>query len=233
MAFEPVDRIRGSEAALVYKGKDPKDPRQACVKIFKEPYGIHEGFLNECENVANRIRMIKHPNLVAVWEVGRHSGRMKVATELMPLSLKEYMIDNETVDLTNALSITLKIIEALETGYAEGLDPHLGIKPTNILINEELADVKLADWYVGRAMEMVEDEDRKRWEDSRYLSPEQIHRIGEPAQVADVYSLGMVLYHMLSGFPLFHDTDERKSVTSRCMSIQALISSITSRFHPR
>ena len=107
MPFEPVDRIRGSEAALVYKGKDPKDPRVACVKIFKEPYGVHEGFIDECENVANNLRTIKHPNLVPVWEVGRHSDRMKVVTEFLPMSLKEYLIENETVDLTSALSITL------------------------------------------------------------------------------------------------------------------------------
>ncbi len=210
MPFEPVDRIRGSEAALVYKGKDPKDAREACVKIFKEPYGIHEGFMNECENVANRMRTIKHPNLIAVWEVGRHSERMKVVTELMPMSLKEYLVENETVDLTGALSVTLKIIEALEAGYNEELGPHLAIKPTNILINEELTEVKLADWYVGNAMEIVEASERRNWEDPRYLSPEQIHRIGELTPAADIYSLGMVLYHMLSGFPVFHDADEDK-----------------------
>ena len=210
MPFEPVDRIRGSEAALVYKGKDPKDPRVACVKIFKEPYGVHEGFIDECENVANNLRTIKHPNLVPVWEVGRHSDRMKVVTEFLPMSLKEYLIENETVDLTSALSITLKVIEALETGYNIGLPPHLAIKPNNILVNDELTDVKLADWYVGRAMEMMDEEPRKRWEDPKYVSPEQIHRIGEITQAADIYSIGMVLYHMLTGFPLFHDSDVGK-----------------------
>lgn len=210
MPFEPVDRIRGSEAALVYKGKDPKDPREALVKIFKEPYGIHEGFINECENVANHLRTIKHPNIIAVWEVGRHSDRMKVATELMPQSLKEYLVENETIDLTSALSVTLKIIEALETGYEEGLEPHLAIKPTNILVDAELTNVKLADWFVGRAMEMMEAPDRIRWEDSRYLSPEQVHRIGDLTQAVDIYSVGMVLYQMLTGYPLFHDDDDEK-----------------------
>ncbi len=210
MPFEPVDRIRGSEAALVYKGKDPKDPRVACVKIFKEPYGEHEGFINECENVANMLRTVKHPNLIAVWEVGRHSDRMKIVTELMPLSLKEYMTDVEQVDLTGALSTTLKMIEALEVGYNIGLPPHLAIKPSNILVNDELNEIKLSDWYVGRAMEMVDEADRKRWEDPRYLSPEQIHRIGEMTQASDIYSLGMILYQMLTGFPLFHDTDIQK-----------------------
>ena len=210
MAFEPVDRIRGSEAALVYRGKDPKDPREALVKIFKEPYGIHEGFVNECENVANHLRTIKHPNITAVWEVGRHSDRMKVVTELMPMSLKEYLIENESIDLTSALSVTLKVIEALETGYEEGLEPHLAIKPNNILVNDELTNVKLGDWFVGRAMEMMEPSDRIRWEDSRYISPEQIHRIGELTQASDIYSVGMLLYHMLTSYPLFHDDDDKK-----------------------
>ncbi|HEX9745452.1 MAG TPA: protein kinase, partial [bacterium] len=66
------------------------------------------------------------------------------------------------------------------------------------------------DWYTGRAMEMVEDEERKMWEDARYLSPEQVHRIGELTIAADMYSLGIVLYHMLTGFPVFHDPDESK-----------------------
>jgi len=210
MPFEPVERLRGSEAALIYKGKDPKDSRIPCVKIFKEPYGVHPGFIDECENVANTLRTIKHPNLIPVWEVGRHSDRMKVSTELMPLSLKEYMVENENVDLTSALSITLKIIEALEAGYNEGLPPHLAIKPNNILVNDDLTQVKLSDWYVGRGMEMVEENDRKRWEHPGYLSPEQIHRIGEMTVSSDIYSMGMVLYHMLTGFALFHDTDLSK-----------------------
>ena len=84
----------------------------------------------------------------------------------------------KSLDLTNALSITLKIIEALEAGYKEGLEPHLAIKPNNMLVSDDLSDVKLADWHVGRAMEMVEEADRKNWEDARYLSPEQVHRIG-------------------------------------------------------
>ncbi len=210
MPFEPVDRIGGSEASLVYKGKDPKDAREGCVKIFKEPFAIHAGFINECENIANHLRTIKHPNLVAVWEVGRHTDRMKVVTELMPMSLKDYLRDNETVDLTSALSVTLKMLEALEEGYSESLEPHLGIKPTNILVTEDLEDVKLSDWYVGQAMEIVEMADRRKWEDVRYLSPEQIHRIGELTPTSDIYSLGMVLYHMLTGFPVFHDADVEK-----------------------
>jgi len=210
MPFEPVDRLRGSEAALIYKGKDPKDPRQACVKIFKEPYGIHAGFIDEAENVANNMRTIKHANMVQVFEVGRHTDRLKIATEFMPMSLKEYMAENESVDLTSALSVTLKIIEALEVGYNIGLPPHLAIKPNNILVNDELTDVKLTDWYVGRGMEMVEEADRKKWEDPKYLSPEQVHRLGELTPASDIYSLGMVLYNMLTGHPLFNDADREK-----------------------
>ncbi|HDS29589.1 MAG TPA: hypothetical protein ENN67_00960, partial [Firmicutes bacterium] len=210
MPFEPVDRIGGSEAAIVYKGKDPKDPRQGCVKIFKEPYAVNAGFINECENVANHLRTIKHPHLIAVWEVGRHTDRMKIVTELMPMNLRTFMSETESVDLTNALSVTLKIIEALEIAYSEGLEPHLAIKPNNILVNEDLSEVKLSDWYVGRAMEIVKADERKRWEDVRYLAPEQIHRIGELTPGVDIYSLGMVLYHMLTGFPVFHDSDSDK-----------------------
>ena len=146
MPFEPTERLRSSISSLVYKGKDPKQARDGCVKIFKEPYGIHPGFQNECENVANDLRVIKHPNIVQVWEVGRHSDRMKVVTELMPMSLKDYFAENETVDLTSALSITLKIIEALEKGYSEGLEPHLAVKPNNILVSDDLGEVKLSDW---------------------------------------------------------------------------------------
>jgi len=208
--FEPVERIRASESALIYKGKDPKDPREACVKIFKEPYGVHPGFMDEAENIANHIRTAKHPNLVTVWEVGKHSERMKVSTEYIPMSLRDYVKENEVLDLTSALSVTLKIIEALETGYNVGLGPHIAIKPTNILVNEDLTTVKLADWYVGGAMEMVEVEDRKKWEDPRFIAPEQIHRLGELTISTDIYSLGMVLYYMLTGSPIFHESDKEK-----------------------
>jgi len=208
--FEPTDRLRSSQSALIYKGSDSMSGRDGTVKIFKEPYGNLENFISTSDSIATRYRFIDHENLVKVFETGKKNDRLYIAYEWMPTSLKDYLQENETCDIASALTIALKICEGLAHAYAQKLGPHMDIKPSNVLVDESLTAVKLTDHWVAPAMEYMEDADRMEWEDPRYLAPEQIHRLGELDERVDIYQLGILLYQMLTGAPVFHGSDEEK-----------------------
>ncbi len=208
--FEPHDRYRSSQASLIYKGSDQMSGRDGAIKIFKEPYGNNADFVSASDSLATRFRFIEHDNLVRVFETGKKNDRLYVAYEWMPSSLKEYLQENETCDIAAALSITVKICEGLAHAYGEDVGPHLDIKPSNILINEDLTQVKLTDHWVAQPMQYLPETDRKDWEDPRYLAPEQVLRYSDLTETTDIYQIGMLLYHMLAGFPIFHGSDEEK-----------------------
>ena len=208
--FEPSDRLRSSQSALIYKGSDPMSGRDGTIKIFKEPYGSRESFIDIADSIATRYRFIDQESLIKVYETGKRNDRFYVAYEVMPSSLKDYLQENETCDIATALSVNLRICEGLAYAYDESLSPHMGIKPSNVLIDEEITRVKLTDHWVAKAMEYMEEEERREWEDPRYLAPEQIHRIVELDGAVDIYQIGLLLYQTLTGFPLFHGTDEEK-----------------------
>jgi serine/threonine protein kinase/tetratricopeptide (TPR) repeat protein len=208
--FEPSDRHRSSQSALIYKGSDAMSGRDGTVKIFKEPYGSHEGFISIADSIATRYRFMDHENLIKVYETGKKNDRLYIAYEWMPTSLREYLQENETCDIAQALSIATQICEGLSYAYKNKLGPHMDIKPSNILIDEGANRVKLTDHWVAPAMEYIPEEERRDWEDPRYLAPEQIHKIGDLDKSVDIYQIGILLYQMLTGFPLFHGSDEEK-----------------------
>ncbi|HYE78098.1 MAG TPA: protein kinase [bacterium] len=210
MAFEPRERLRSSQAALIYKGVDEMQGGEATLKIFKDPYGASKAFADALDQVASPLKYIHHPNIVRVLEVGKKSDRLAVATEVVPLSLGDVLQAKEALELAKALSLMLKVLEGLEAGYQEGLPHHLDLKPNNILLDTTLETVKVGDWYMAHGMAAVEPDLRKAWQDPRYLAPEQIHGIGGVSEATDLYQCGLLLYHLLTGFPLFQGADEEQ-----------------------
>jgi hypothetical protein len=73
--FEPSDRLRSSQASLIYKGSDSMSGRDGTVKIFKEPYGVNTNFINSADSIATRYRFIDHQHLIKVFETGKKNDR--------------------------------------------------------------------------------------------------------------------------------------------------------------
>lgn len=210
MGFEPRERMRSSQSALIYKGIDEMQGGEATLKIFKDPFGSDKAFCAAVDHIATPLKYIHHEHIVRVLELGMKSERLGVATELIPLSLGDILHAKEPLELQKALGIMLKVLSGLEGGYAEGLPQHLDLKPNNILVDQSLETVKIGDWYVAAGMAAVTEEQRKSWQDPRYLAPEQIHGIGGVSEATDLYQCGLLLYHVLTGFPLFQHTDEEQ-----------------------
>jgi len=203
MTYEPKERLRSSPASLIYRGHDEAARLDCILKIFKDPFGSDKSFTDKVDSIATKLKYLDSPNIVSVREIGFHSNRLYIATEVLDANLTEYVKRHEVLDLVPALTILMKIMDGLLAGYENDLPPHLDLRSNNILLNSEEGNPKVADWYVSHGMDMMAKELRKDWEDPRYLAPEQIHGIGETGVHTDIYQLGILLYQMLVGHSIF------------------------------
>jgi serine/threonine protein kinase/tetratricopeptide (TPR) repeat protein len=208
MPYEPRERLRSSSLSLVYKGADPSTKLECIMKLFKDPFGSDKSFTDRVDSIATKLKYLTHDNIAEVKEIGFYSNRMYIATEILDINLTEYIKRHEVLDLVPALTMMMQIIDGLLFGYENDMPPHLNLKSNNILLNSDVGIPKVADWYVAHGMSMMSQERVSEWEDPKYLAPEQIHGIGEPGIHTDIYQIGILLYHMLVGYPIFQGKDE-------------------------
>jgi serine/threonine protein kinase/tetratricopeptide (TPR) repeat protein len=208
MPYAPKERLRSSTAALIYRGTDESSKLDCIMKLFKDPFGSDKTFTSAVDSVATKIKYLDHENIVSIKEIGFHSERLYIATEVLDINLTEWIKRHEVLELVDALTMFMKIIDGLIFGYDNELEAHLDLKSNNILLNSEKGIPKVADWFMSAGMSMLPQEKRREWEDARYMAPEQIHGIGDPGKHTDIYSLGVILYHMLVGNPLFQGNDD-------------------------
>jgi serine/threonine protein kinase/tetratricopeptide (TPR) repeat protein len=208
MPYAPRERLRSSPAALIYRGTDEATNLDCIMKLFKDPFASTDVFTDKVDSVATKLKYLNHENIVSIKEIGTHSDRLYIATEILDINLTEYIKRHETLDLVPALTMLMKIIDGLIYGYENELEPHLDLRSNNILMSSEDEIPKIADWYMAQGMLMLEQQKRAEWEDARYMAPEQIHGIGDTGVHTDIYQIGILLYQMLVGYPIFQGEDE-------------------------
>ena len=184
--------------ADVYRAKDQLLERTVAVKILHQQYENDKEFIERFQREAKAAARITHPNIVNVYDVGIAEGRHYIVMEYVPgRTLKERIKEEGPVPATEALHIARQIAGALAQAHINNL-VHCDIKPHNILVMPD-GNVKVADFGIARAV----TESTMTYNDNimgsvHYFSPEQARgTIITPK--SDVYSLGVVLYEMLTG----------------------------------
>lgn len=184
--------------ADVYRAKDQLLERTVAVKILHQQYEHDTEFIGRFQREAKAAARITHPNIVNVYDVGVAEGRHYIVMEYVPgRTLKERIKEEGALPVAQALHIAKQIAGALAQAHANNL-VHCDIKPHNILVMPD-GNVKVADFGIARAV----TESTMTYNDNimgsvHYFSPEQARgTIITPK--SDVYSLGVVLYEMLSG----------------------------------
>jgi len=184
--------------ADVYRAKDRLLERTVAVKILHRQYENDTEFIGRFQREAKAAARITHPNIVNVFDVGVAEGRHYIVMEYVPgRTLKERIKEEGPVPAVQALEIARQIAGALAQAHANNL-VHCDIKPHNILVMPD-GNVKVADFGIARAV----TESTMTYNDNimgsvHYFSPEQARgTIITPK--SDVYSLGVVLYEMLTG----------------------------------
>ena len=185
--------------ARVYLARDNVLERDVALKFLRDAYADDEGFVERFRREAKNAASLNYPSIVQVYDQGRtEDGTYFMAMEYVPGgTLKGRLVREGPLDPREAAWIAARVAEALETAHARGI-VHRDIKPQNVLLTAS-GDPKVADFGIARAASSKTiTETNLVLGTASYMSPEQVR--GERAGPAsDLYSLGVVLYEMLTG----------------------------------
>ncbi|MCY2927252.1 MAG: serine/threonine-protein kinase [Planctomycetota bacterium] len=206
-AFSELDILeligRGGMGA-VYKARQKQLDRLVALKILPPEIAAREGFAQRFAREAQAMARLAHPNIVMIHEFGRRGELYFFLMEYVDgLSLRQ-LLDAGTVSPGEALAIVPQICEALQYAHDRGI-VHRDIKPENILLDRR-GQVKIADFGLAKLMGQPAPADSDApavaatvMGTPNYMAPEQTDHPGEVDHRADIYSLGVVFYQMLTG----------------------------------
>jgi len=187
----------------VYKARQKRLGRLVALKILPPQVGRDPAFAERFEREARSMAMLSHPHIVAVYDFGQtQEGLYYFTMEFVDGTDLRHVIQAGSLKPSEALAIVPQICEALQYAHEEGL-VHRDIKPENILMDKK-GHVKIADFGLARLLEepgigLTLTQPHQRMGTPHYMAPEQIERPHEVDHRADIYSLGVVFYEMLTG----------------------------------
>lgn len=193
--------------AVVYLGRDTMLERPVAIKILREDYSKNEDFRERFRLEAKAAANLSHPNIVTVHDFGFDSDRLFLVMEYLPgTDLKTILRERNRLPIEEAVNIIVQAATGIGYAHRAGLI-HCDVKPHNILVTPDHR-IKVTDFGIARAMASIHPEEKSDvvWGSPLYFSPEQA--AGDPPSPAsDVYSLGIVLYEMVTGRLPFQSSD--------------------------
>ena len=195
--YELIKKIGAGGMADVYMAKDILLDRVVAVKIFHSNFAEDNDFIIRFRHEAQSAGKLTHPNIVGIYDVGCDGDIHYIVMEYVEgETLKQYIQSHPHIPIDTAVRIAIDIGNALEEAHANGII-HCDIKPHNILLTEN-GKVKVTDFGIARAINSSTVIDKESILGSvHYLSPEQAAGDKITAKT-DIYSLGIVLYEMLT-----------------------------------
>ncbi|NLW71487.1 MAG: serine/threonine protein kinase [Chloroflexi bacterium] len=185
--------------ALVYKAKDLMLERHVAVKVLREDFSQDVAFRERFRQEAKAAANLSHPNIVTVHDFGLDQGHLFIVMEYMSgQDLKTYIKQKERFSVAETLELMIQACQGVGYAHRAGL-VHCDIKPHNMLVTPE-GRLKVTDFGIARALSTISPEEHNDvvWGSPHYFSPEQASGL-PPSPASDVYSLGVILYEMLTG----------------------------------
>ncbi|HZJ77450.1 MAG TPA: Stk1 family PASTA domain-containing Ser/Thr kinase [Clostridia bacterium] len=215
--YEIQEIIGVGGMAVVYKAYDNIDDRIVAVKILKEEFLANDEFRRRFKNESKAIAVLSHPNIVKVYDVSYGDKLQYIVMEYIEgITLKEYIEQQGGVSWKEAVHFVMQILRALQHAHDKGI-VHRDIKPQNILLLQN-GNIKVTDFGIAR---FSRSETRTMTESAigsvHYISPEQA-RGDITDDKADLYSVGVVMYEMLTGQLPFQS---ESSVSVAIMQLQS------------
>ena len=210
--FEIVELLGKGGMGAVYKARQPNLDRHVALKILPPEVGKDPAFAERFMREARALAMLSHSCIVAVYDFGEADGLYYFVMEYVDGANLRQTIEQGGLTPSEALTIVPQICEALQFAHDEGV-VHRDIKPENILIDKR-GRVKIADFGLAKLLgRNPKDEDGKEAPEKpftltgthqvmgtlRYMAPEQMQGSSSVDHRADIYSLGVVFYEMLTG----------------------------------
>ncbi len=194
--------------AEVYRGEDSRAGRSVAVKVLPRTLAADAEYVQRFRDEATRVSSLDHPNVVKVFAYGEEHGLLYLVMPLLVESLREKMERERLLPLSESARLVVQIAAALDAAHAQGI-VHRDVKPENILLNAQ-GRALLTDFGIARDEEFLRATGKNRTLAAtglpvgtpEYMAPEQLRGNGGDTRI-DGYSLGVVLYELLTGTPPF------------------------------
>ena len=238
--YELIEKIGEGGMAVVYKGKDRLLNRYVAIKILRPEFTKDEQFIESFKRESQASARLSHANIVGVYDVGKEGNIHFIVMELIEGKvLSEVIKEKGRIEYKEAISIIRQVASALSLAHKNQII-HRDIKPHNILITST-GVAKLADFGIAKAVSAatIVGGNNKIMGSVHYFSPEQA-RGAYVDERSDIYSLGIVLYEMLTGkvpfdgdnpvsIALMHINDPMPSLTKEVPGIPPQLEKIVNK----
>ena len=213
--YEVISLIGEGGMGEVYRGRDPRLGREIAIKVLAKDASQDAEATGRLEREARAIAALSHPNIVAVYDVGHENGTFFLVTELLEGKTLRESIRQSAMSWRRAVEIGAEVAEGLAAAHAKSI-VHRDLKPENIFLTAD-GRVKILDFGLAQTDPILTQRDEAsipttKWFQTDpgtvigtlgYMSPEQLR--GEPVDPsADLFSLGCILYEMVTAKRPFH-----------------------------
>ncbi len=195
--YEILETIGEGGMALVFRALDRRLNRYVAVKIMREEMAEDEEFRRRFCAESHAVAMLSNPNIVSVYDVSHSDEREYIVMELISgITLKQYIDKKGALDWKEVVHFSKQITRALSHAHERGII-HRDIKPQNIMLLRD-GTLKVADFGIAALENEVYENNGQTIGSIHYIAPEQA-RGNSPDARSDIYSLGVVMYEMLTG----------------------------------
>ncbi|PIV26168.1 MAG: serine/threonine protein kinase, partial [Anaerolineae bacterium CG03_land_8_20_14_0_80_58_20] len=197
--YQLLERLGSGGMAEVYRARDLMLERSVAIKVLRADYSSDKEFQERFRQEARAAANLSHPNIVTVHDFGLDNGQLFIVMEHIPgTDLKSLLRKRGRFTVEEAIPLMVQACAGIGYAHRAGL-VHCDVKPHNLLIAPDHR-LKVTDFGIARALSTIRPGDREDvvWGSPQYFSPEQA-RGQAPSPASDVYSLGVVLYEMLTG----------------------------------
>ncbi|HUG34617.1 MAG TPA: protein kinase [Anaerolineales bacterium] len=197
--YQLLEQLGTGGMSNVYRARDLMLERSVAIKILHEDYSKDQSFQDRFRQEARAAANLSHPNIVTVHDFGFDFGQLFIVMEYVPgKDLKSILRQRGRYTVDEAIPLIVQACAGLGYAHRAGL-VHCDVKPHNMIVMPD-SRLKVTDFGIARALSTILPDERADvvWGSPQYFSPEQA--VGEPPSPAsDVYSLGVVLYEILTG----------------------------------
>lgn len=208
--YQLIEEINAGGMAVLYKAQDLELGRLVAVKVLRPSLANNPAFLTRFRQEARAAANLSHPNIVTVHDVGQDGNTHYIVMEYVPgQNLKQLLRAHGAFEVDAALDIIIEVCKGVGYAHRAGL-VHCDIKPQNILVTPDNS-IKVADFGIARALTAAPSEETEKivWGSPPYFSPEQA-TAENLTPASDVYSIGVVLFELLTGQLPFSGSDYRE-----------------------